>query len=405
MEISGLIYLMLSGILFLKNRMYIFFLFICSANFFASSFINFSGKGIPLYIIGEIFLILVLLSKWKGNFSLISTAEVYFLFFIIWSTMVLVVSPGLFPNLQVSIDPDDLVMNGGRPNPSIFNFAQVVYLLIHYICFSLIIRCKKNNYGVRYELSFEKIIILLSWITCSFGFISYASRVFGVSDVLIPLFYNNPGYAQLIDAALRFQAGFPEASFCGAFLGAAFWVAFFHKRILLACVIVIAMLLSVSGSALISFFTGFCLYTFYYGRKKLIITLIVIVFLYIFLDLLGVLDYALAFIQDKGNSHSGDVRYSQAILALNIVKETYGLGIGMGITRGGGGLLNLMATTGIIGSLIFICFLVATLKKQRFDKVLYILSLLAAMVFTIPDISYPVLWAGIFLVAATSGKK
>ncbi|HDY8728491.1 hypothetical protein [Klebsiella pneumoniae] len=396
---------MLIVISILKNRMNMLVLFICSANFFASSFFNFSGKGIPLYLVGELFLIVVLFTKWRSNLTSVSKAEFYFLFFIIWTTMVLIISPGMFSDIQVSIDVDDSSINGLRANPNIFNYAQIIYLLIHFICFSLIISGKKNNFGCEYKLSFEKVISLLAWVTCIFGFISYASRIFGFSELLIPVFYNNQGYAQLIDAALRFQAGFPEASFCGAFLGAAFWVAFYHRKFLLATVIIVAMILSVSGAALISFITGFCLYAFYYGRKKLIITVIAIILVCSAIELTGLLDYALAFINEKSSSHSGDVRYSQAVLAINIIKETYGLGIGVGITRGGGGLLNLIATTGIIGTFLFVLFLKYTLKNKDFDKILYIIPLLMAMVFSIPDISYPVLWAGIFLVVATQDRK
>lgn len=389
----------------LKNRLLLLTVFVCSANFFAASFINIGGKGIPLYLVGEILLIIALFSKFSGRISIISKSEAYLFLFITWSTLILAVSPSVFSNLQVSIDPDDMARNGGRPNPSIISFAQIGYLIIHFICLSLIIKCRRNDLWSYYNFDFKKIVIISSWITCIFGFISYALRLIGVSKILIPIFYNNPGYAQLIDAALRFQAGFPEASFCGAFLGAAFWVAIYHRRILLSCLLIAAMILSVSGSALISFFAGFCLYFFYYGRKKLLITLIILFLIVFCLYIFGVLEYLIAFILDKGNSHSGDVRYSQAVLALDIFYNTYGFGIGVGITRGGGGFLNLLATTGFVGTLLFILFVTNILRKESFDKVIYIVSLLSAMIFTIPDVSYPVLWGGLFLIAATANKN
>ncbi|HDG9791028.1 TPA: hypothetical protein ACS29Y_001202 [Raoultella planticola] len=350
-------------------------------------------------------LIIALFSKFSGRISIISKSEAYLFLFTTWSTLILAVSPSVFSNLQVSIDPDDMARNGGRPNPSIISFAQIGYLIIHFICLSLIIKCRRNDLWSYYNFDFKKIVIISSWITCIFGFISYALRLIGVSKILIPIFYNNPGYAQLIDAALRFQAGFPEASFCGAFLGAAFWVAIYHRRILLSCLLIAAMILSVSGSALISFFAGFCLYFFYYGRKKLLITLIILFLIVFCLYIFGVLEYLIAFILDKGNSHSGDVRYSQAVLALDIFYNTYGFGIGVGITRGGGGFLNLLATTGFVGTLLFILFVTNILRKESFDKVIYIVSLLSAMIFTIPDVSYPVLWGGLFLIAATANKN
>lgn len=405
MEISGLMYLSLCACFMLRNRLLLLTVFVCSANFFAASFINIGGKGIPLYLVGEVLLIIVLLSKFRGRLSIISKSEIFLFLFIVWSTLVLALSPSVFSNLQVSIDPDDMARNGGRPNPSIISFAQIGYLIIHFICLSLIIKCRKNGLWQYYNFEFKNIIITLSWITCIFGFISYGLRLIGASKILIPIFYNNPGYAQLIDAALRFQAGFPEASFCGAFLGAAFWVAIYHKRILLSALLIAAMILSVSGSALISFFAGFCLYFFYYGRKKLIITLVILFLIIFCLYLSGVLDYIMTFISDKGNSHSGDVRYSQAVLALDIFYNTYGLGIGVGITRGGGGFLNLLATTGVVGTLLFISFVTNILKKESFDKVIYIISLLSAMIFTIPDVSYPVLWGGLFVIAATASAK
>ena len=92
--------------------------------------------------------------------------------------------------------------------------------------------------------------------------------------------------------------------------------------------------------------------------------------------------------------------------ALEIVQETYGLGVGMGSNRASSFMASLVSNTGVLGALLF-CSMLATLlwryikAPQLTDMQIFVATALPtatlAMSLGIPDLNLPMYWGFIFL--------
>jgi hypothetical protein len=92
--------------------------------------------------------------------------------------------------------------------------------------------------------------------------------------------------------------------------------------------------------------------------------------------------------------------------ALEIVQETYGLGVGMGSNRASSFFASLVSNTGMLGALLFCCMLLSLLwryfKATRLtDMQIFVAASLPtatlAMGLGIPDLNLPMYWGLIFL--------
>lgn len=356
----------------------------------ASSAINISDKGIPLYVIPEIFLIFRLAPYIFNNLNL-KLYELIFIFFILYSVLLLSFIPNIFSGMIVTLDYDLLKF-------SFSNYIQILYLILNFlIIYGLRLYGNVNgrNFNFYYYLKIPTIVCL------SFGYIFYFSKIYGFSGYISPYIFNNIGYSQAADAfdLLRFQAGFPEASYCGAFISAMFWLSFYNNRYIISVFLLIACIISVSATAILGLVFGLFIYfilkmeSISKGLIALFFFLILAVVFYAF----GLFDILNNYFNDKSQSHSANVRSLQLDFALNLIRETNYFGVGLGVTRGGGFLVNMIASNGIIGAFIFFFFLINLLinffSKHAF---IYFFVLFVAMAVSIPDISYPILWVSIF---------
>lgn len=111
--------------------------------------------------------------------------------------------------------------------------------------------------------------------------------------------------------------------------------------------------------------------------------------------LLKKLDGGSAKIRNRSNDH-----------ALQIVKDTHGLGVGLGSNRASSFFASLVSNTGVAGALLFVAMLVSLLWRyarapvlsdsQRFVAVSLVTATLA-MGIAIPDLNLPVYWIFIFM--------
>ena len=92
--------------------------------------------------------------------------------------------------------------------------------------------------------------------------------------------------------------------------------------------------------------------------------------------------------------------------ALEIVQETYGLGVGLGSNRASSFFASLVSNTGVLGALLFFCMLLSLLwryfKATRLtDMQIFVAAALPtatlAMGLGIPDLNLPMYWGFIFL--------
>ena len=110
--------------------------------------------------------------------------------------------------------------------------------------------------------------------------------------------------------------------------------------------------------------------------------------------LLKKLDGSSAWLRNRSNNN-----------ALQIVKDTHGLGVGLGSNRASSFFASLVSNTGVLGALLFVAMLASLLWRylraalsdaQRFAAVSLATATLA-MGIAIPDLNLPVYWIFIFL--------
>lgn len=405
MTLIGIVFFILALLFYYKDIKWLLGLFCISVTFMAASFLILGEKGVPLYMVCEFFIILKTLPYIFNNNLKLKRYEFSLLFFIFISFVILFFSPKIFFDITVSLDPTQDNYNGGKPYVSISNYFQIFYIIFHFLALYGVRNYTKYNNSI----DFSNIILNSSLVTLVYGFLFYFSKIKGFYSLFIPIFYNNPGQEQAAGSFdfLRYQAGFPEASYCGAYLGSLFWLAIYSKRYFLSLIIFLALVLTISGTGLTAFISGLIIFIIYkfknIGNARNIFILWIVFTVFIVLDsYFNIFDLVYNFINNKNDSHSGDVRSSQVFLALSIIKDTYLMGVGINVTRGGGFLINLIACTGVLGLISFIYFLCKMIVGKSVEKeYVFFSALFVAIIVAVPDLSFPFLWASFIIFVAS----
>jgi hypothetical protein len=105
---------------------------------------------------------------------------------------------------------------------------------------------------------------------------------------------------------------------------------------------------------------------------------------------------------NKGASFSFAVRASLDLSALQIARETYGIGVGLGSNRPASLIPALLSTVGLGGLILFIVMVARLLRNQLGDYKWFkwvAIGLILDMACGIPDISFPLLWISLAIVA------
>jgi hypothetical protein len=276
----------------------------------------------------------------------------------------------------------------------------------------------------------------------------------GVYERLAPLYgwpsavkfwMNNPGYVQYHNARiagfLRVSPPMSEPSYASAFLAATvaglLTVAAFGQcrstarsfllfvGIFLATTLLISTLATTGwvAAAIVCIFVALWLGTTALGgptpstptlRKRALITLAMATFITLSAGwvwraspLAPQVDQVMdSLLLKKLESNSAKVRTRSNEHALQIARETCGLGVGLGSNRASSFFASLLSNTGIPGALLFIAMLASLLWRyaratvlsdaQRFVAVSLATATLA-MGLAIPDLNLPVYWIFIFL--------
>lgn len=403
MTAFGIIWLLVSLVSVFKGKKWAVTALFVASTFQASSFINLGEKGISLFIMTEIVIILRYTPAIISSIYIngVSKPSAYLLMFIVYSSLISFVSPLLFDQTTI-IDNEHSALSGGTG--ASLGFSTFVYIASLLLNFLTMVSLSSRGNELQRD-SILNIISLSAVIVSIFGFIEMYMKITGTYELLRDLVFNNAGYKQALFAdpsgRFRLQGGFSEPSYCGAFIGAAFWLAFMKGKIKSAVVIAIALALNFSGTGIIAFAFGaglFCLSRIS-NKKAAVSTLIVMIISILLLVYSGVIttviDNIANYLSSKAHSDSGNVRLAEAKIMLDSIASTCGIGIGLGVTRGGGFALNLLAATGIAGAISFLALILSVMKKCLREEKFYMLVLIAAMTVSIPDLSYPVLWSSL----------
>ncbi|MBB3344864.1 hypothetical protein [Luteimonas sp. RC10] len=315
-----------------------------------------------------------------------------------------------------------------RVTPSIF--IQPAYLLLSLFCFlffSLNTKDKLRHHIAHRWISIGAILVLL------FGAWRLASLLSGIyfpSEILYSSGIKAENVDQTINGIYRVSSTFTEVSYLGVYLVSA--LAYFLRyayatkslmSLLISAAITLLIAITTSSTAylsaavLIACFLAFVVVKeIGKGRlsKRTLATLSLsllaafIMVLY-FSDNTIVRSVVDLSITTKASSGSATHRGAADIRALQIVYETFGLGVGLGANRPSSLITSIVSNLGIIGLTLFLTFVYQILKvTARVANALpasessHRAVLLAArwgfffcfvsMAIAVPDLSFPIFW-------------
>lgn len=379
----------------------------------SSAFCIIGDLGIPLSIPVEIMFCCVCFLKFKVKMLHIKKTHFFLLIFIIWTSVLTVISPILFQDLHVlnisTLSYEKLVFTWGKLAPEVF-------LLVNF-CTFLVIYSHSQYFDRDHIIHILKIYILLILIV---GIWHYYSKNNGaVSELFLRLIYSNtavsPGYSQD-----RFLATFFEPSYCGLFLSSMFWALIFYEdnmsinNISIFLCILGMLCLNISSTGIFTFVIGGMLYFISFKNQEKKVIKMVLIFLVgcLIISLLirsNFLSFEMLQSQmfKKKESMSYYVRDTWNRSSIKTFVESGFLGVGSTYTRASSLLFNLLVQTGLGGTIVYFLFVIFLLLdqfkvKSKFSIFIfwYLILTFIGMLFSSPDVTMTNIWIGLFGAAA-----
>jgi hypothetical protein len=424
LTIQGIVFIPLALFFFFLRPRLLFPLLIVSAVFEASSVVSSGEFGIqPYYCVATLFVI---------RFLVFGTPVMRFAnrsFTWLWISFVSIswISSLTFPFIFVGvpvIDPrigmEEFILQGPTPlRFQLSNIVQPAFLTLNVLVLLA---------SAKADLSVAKAHKAFMWSAYLIILIIFSQASCFLLGLQFPvkLLNNNPGYSIVLlnSEQLRPGGSFTEPSVAGAVLAALFaaflWEHFRGKRSLLKSgVTLLACLLVASTSSLLAVIIVSLVLIFAYPAVRLpwFIRLDRLKRLSVFL-ISAVLFSALLFVpslraillsqtQEKIGSHSALVRLGADAFSFNLVRQTYGLGVGLGSNRPSSFVAALLSQVGIGGFALFVFAAWKTLWPLRRDYRwigMAALGLLLSMAFGVPDLSFSFLWI-LFALATQSNAS
>ncbi len=352
--------------------------------------------------------------------------------------------PPIFEGLSVNLLIERAALDQA-PSPLRFtlaNLAQAVNLGIHMIVLLFLIEA-----STRPDWNENRLILALgsgAFLMLAIGAYERVADTFDLQST-IEFWTNNPGYLQhgrgRVNGLLRMAAPMSEASYASSFLatvlaGLAAVIAFGAKRaarrdwaLAVGFTMTALALINtlgatgwvVAGLSCAAIFLALFISVIREPsgvvnprRQRTKIIGIATIAALLFAGWLGKESPSAPFVTrmldnlliSKLESASAKVRRISNQRALTIVKETHGLGVGLGSNRASSFLASLVSNTGIAGALLFLGMLGSIFWRylrapQLSDAQIFVGAALAtatlAMSLAIPDLNLPIYWVFIFL--------
>ena len=289
---------------------------------------------------------------------------------------------------------------------------QWVYLLLN--MGGLVSIIKHRNY---LKPSFSKNLIKKSIIFLScIGLWKYVTDNFG-GWFPNAFFFNNSSYDleslwQNVGGKIRFTSLFIEASICGLFFALFWWNLLYVKsknKFLLLFVSLICLLLTVASTGYFCMVFGLFVYLLKKRNVKFIIALCVMCAAFFFVaEYLNLLDSVVDMTINKSSSSSAEVRSQIMMSGFDILRNTYGLGIGLGASNGSGIALTLLGQIGILGCGLFtawIYFIHRFLKNRKIKMQLCLWIVLFGMCISVGYLSFPIFWLELVIICCMDPNK
>jgi hypothetical protein len=438
MTLLGAVFSPLAIACFLLRPFYLLPLLVVASVFEAGSVVNgvigdFEFGIQPFYLI-EILIVLRLVMLGLGPAKLLPRREspmrtvVILLFaFWLWSVSSAFVMPHLFAGILVSVP-----RNGGDAefSPLVWNLSNLVqagYLTLNVgtAVYALHI--------VRTRLESEQLIKALYWaafIVVLIGFLQFAAEK-GGWDFPYETFNSNPGYAmgfqEDIGSVHRFNSTFVEPSFAGSYLAATtcgLLASFLAGRSGIGGFVglfgLTAMLflttsttgfaaLAIGVSMLLAYFNPFrghqdARRSSSFGWVVILVGFAIVGCVLILTPELG--EAVLTSTLEKGESQSFWFRLANEFHSIELLVETYGLGVGLGGNRSSGLIPTILSSVGIVGAALFtaMLFKISRLFPGRSARSSLqmgfwaLVTMIISEIVAVPDLNRPVLWGFLTLV-------
>ena len=288
---------------------------------------------------------------------------------------------------------------------------QWVYLFLN--MGGLVSIIKRRNYLKPY---FSRNVVKNSIVFISFiGLWKYVTDNFGgwFPDTF---FFNNVSYDldaiwQNVGGKIRFTSVFIEASICGLFLALFWWNALYIRtknKIVLLTLSLICLLLTVASTGFFCMLFGLLIYLLKKRNAKFVIALCVMGAVFFFVaQYLNLFDVVVDMTVNKSSSSSAEVRSKIMMSGFDILKNTYGLGVGLGAANGSGIALTLLGQIGILGCGLFgvwLYFILKFLKNRQIKMQLCLWVVLFGMCVSVGYLSFPIFWLELIVVCCTPSK-
>ena len=330
----------------------------------------------------------------------------------VWGIFITLSGPFMFEGIRiVEKQLDSSYFTGFSPlHFSLNNVTQVGYLIVNLTTLYCV-------YAVRDRVGadFAKRSFLVSAALCVFlGYWEFISKTTGLIPFPSHILLNSGEMYEVIatDGRFRMSSVTPEASYYGLFISPFFWSLLSMRRSLkLNILLVLAAItipLNLSGTGFIALAAGAMVYILMNrGKAKYVVAVALMVGLSAFLVLhtdIGQSFYTM--VEGKKDTQSGVVRLGVTLRNLEILYETYGLGVGLGSTRGSSFIVDLLACTGVIGTFLYMRILYFIGWRRKNDEqtryiFVYFVTLFLGQCASAPDFSNSFFWMGLFVSAAS----
>ena len=418
----GIIFLFLGLYFFKKKPEKLSGLLIVSSIFGAGSVVNFGKRGLqPFYLIGILlmaqrFLSWVQTSRTRRGFQGRLTMTLFAAVAILGA----IILPHLFAGVPV-YDPSQGIDAGLFVRPPLsFKFSNVVqsfFLIIDLAVVYIAVTAKESS-----DRTLEQSFDLAFYLLVSYVFVQAVFKSAGVDFFVDKLIRNNPGYyvtdLDMTPGPLRVPGTFSEPSMAGASLcmfavgyladillnGRSymkFFVSLMGTMIVLSSGSLAAMALVVPCLLLARppYRLPWHLNLTVLKRVLIVLAPVVLVVLTVF-GVPTLREEILHFTVDKGASVSFVSRAASDLYALQLTSMTHGLGVGLGSNRPSSLLTMLLSNVGVVGSTLFFFMIARLLKNTPMSKQWArwsVVGVILAMIFGVPDCTFPVMWAGLVL--------
>lgn len=223
--------------------------------------------------------------------------------------------------------------------------------------------------------------------------------------------YNLANIQQIINGKMRFTSIFTEASVCGAFLSLFWWNIFFmqieRKKILLVATFV-CLVLSLASTGFFCMGFGFALYLLWKRNLKFLCLFILsAIAFYVALQYTGLDEVFFRMTLYKSSSESAEARSAIMKSGLDLFKDTYGIGCGLGSSTAAGLATTLLGQLGLLGIFGFVLWLYPVFRLVKKNGMVgmrfCILLCLFGMCISIGYLSYPIFWMELIIATCSPG--